>query len=114
MSIIQRIHDRLTGVLGRDCEGKPLRAGDRAEVLQIGDHVPRQCRRTLVTVVRKGSKEGQVDIDVPYPWEGEDWWQTECWNLRRLDDNDDANWANVTEATGWTPRTVEQPSEVPV
>ncbi|WP_275288847.1 hypothetical protein [Halomonas elongata] len=111
MSIIQRIHDRLTGVLGRDCQGKPLRAGDLVEPALPPERV-RDWGHGQHVITRKEPNQreypGAVELRTPSGRLG-------CAppsKLRKIDDNDDANWANVTEVTGWTPRTVEQPSEV--
>ncbi|MBW5801165.1 hypothetical protein [Halomonas elongata] len=112
MSIIQRIHDRLTGVLGRDCEGRPLRVGDLVEPSPFAGPVKSWAHGTLVITGKEPDQTeypGEVEVRTA---SGRFGCAPPSW-LRKIEgDNDDANWANVTEATGWTPRTVEKPSEV--
>lgn len=111
MKLLQRIGDRLTGVLGRDCNGKPLRVGDRVvPTAPPGMEVnPRfDC---VLTVAGPATRPGWLKCLTP---DDEDCYGAPA-HLRRLDDpsDDSASWEEVTKLTGWTPRRVEQPSEVP-
>ncbi|WP_110665159.1 hypothetical protein [Salinicola halophilus] len=109
MSLLQRIGDRLTGVLGRDRAGKPLRAGDRViPAPPAGYCVPPkfQCE---MTVDRISDSPGYLVCSTPDGVMG----KGKPSYLRKIDDSEhDANWGRVTELTGWTPRPVEQPAEV--
>lgn len=111
MSLLQRIHDRLTGVLGRDCKGKPLRVGDRVvPTAPAGMEVnPRfDC---VLTVAGSATTPGWLKCLTP---DGADCYGPPA-HVRRLDDpkDDSASWDEVTKLTGWTPKTVKRQDEVP-
>ncbi|SHK53088.1 hypothetical protein [Halomonas caseinilytica] len=118
MNIFLRIHDRLTGVLGRDCEGKAVRKGD---LVEPAPHVPRKligpAARCQMTAVRCPNK---ADIDtcgesvalICINPDGVDVWVKEWGAIRKVPKSEqDARWENVERITGWKPRTAEQPSE---
>lgn len=115
MNIFLRIHDRLTGVLGRDCEGKAVRKGDLVEpspllrsaeippaarCLLIADRHPKESDLT-------GSRFSFVLFCLnPYGQEirVRDWIA-----IRKVPQSEqDARWENVERMTGWKPRTVKQ------
>lgn len=117
MSLLQRIHDRLTGVLGRDCNGKPLRVGDMVEPGPSARSSTPICGRMVILGVEDHHYRPGIfwrravhllDADGSHVYAK----TTNC--LRRVDEPPrEATWEDVAEVTGWKPRVVEQPSEVP-
>lgn len=119
MSIIQRIHDRLTGVLGRDYQGKPVKKGD---LVEPAPHVPSneidpgaRCQ-----MIADRHPEASDRVRSPFPGvlvciapDGRSILVTHWSAIRKVPQREqEARWENVERMTGWTPRTVEQPSEV--
>ncbi|SDO71715.1 hypothetical protein SAMN04487957_110109 [Halomonas shengliensis] len=113
MSIITKLYDRLTGVLGRDCQGRPLRRGDRVEPA-VPPHKCDELAQGPGEVI--GIKPGSANVKGLRPRlmvrnaNGVAHGAPECW--RRLDDDEKASWRLVAKATGWQPRTVPQRDEV--
>ncbi|MDR5858195.1 hypothetical protein FZZ93_01175 [Halomonas eurihalina] len=112
MNIFMRIHDRLTGVLGRDCQGKPLRKGDQV-IAVVG--VRPEYEGLEAMVMRLYQPPGATER---LAWGSGPWvllsgnlaCRASC--LKRVDFDEGANWDRTSEITGWTPRTIKQPSEV--
>ncbi|WP_348826639.1 hypothetical protein [Halomonas sp. RT37] len=103
MSILRSIHDRLTGVLGRDCQGKPLRPGDRVEV--IDDGTVKDDWIGFRTTVAGKAPENEEYPGMPRVRLANG--ATGCARcLMRVNDNDSASWRDVVKSTGWTPRRV--------
>ncbi|WP_144076818.1 hypothetical protein [Salinicola socius] len=117
MSLLKRIGDRLTGVLGRDCNGKPLRVGDRV-VPGPNSRSPNSIAGVMVILGVKEHHRSRrtiwkravhlIDAD------GSTVYARTSGCLLRIDDPElETSWENVTELTGWTPKVVKHPSEVP-
>lgn len=117
MNLLQRIGDRLTGVLGRDYNGKPLRVGDRVVpgpnarsrnaiagvmvILGVKDH-----HRSRRTIWKRAVHLIDADGSAVYAK------TSDC--LLRIDEPEsEPSWENVAELTGWTPTGVKRPSQVP-
>ena len=114
MSIITKLYDRMTGVLGRDRKGRRIRAGDL--VMLVGDEVRPEWRVSVVTVMRRWTPTNPLVIET---WGSHGWVEVksfprycQCSDLIRIDDNGEASWRHVAGATGWQPRTVPQRDEV--
>ncbi len=112
MSMLNRLHDRMTGVLGHDCSGKPIRAGDLVEPAVPPEHVRDgfACVLTVTGISRHSiAKPGQLDVK-------NDAGAVALANpsdLRKIDEGLDSSWREVSQSTGWTPRIVRQDDEVP-
>lgn len=119
MSIIQRIHDRLTGVLGRDYQGKPVKKGD---LVEPAPHVPSneiepgaRCQMTAERLPGASDRliNGATGVLVCINPGGIEILVGRWSAIRKVPQREqEARWENVERMTGWTPRTVEQPSEV--
>lgn len=108
MNAIRRIYDRLTGVLGRDCLGKPLRKGDRVEPGISPERVDEDAACPGVVLGMSSAVEGAIRVENP---NGIAYGKPRLW--RKLDEGDDADWRRLSESTGWTPSVVTEPGEVP-
>lgn len=106
MSIFWKMYDRMTGVIGNDCDGKPLRAGDEVVILSQPKVKPEYRGLTVKVVGRMD--DGDVEIDIPgRSGRGNVSGPGHC--LRRIDHPDSASWDEVSKATGWTPK-IEAPA----
>lgn len=105
--MFQKAYDRLTGVLGRDCQGRVLRRGDRVELGVPPEDVDELAACPGVVV---GPYEGDPDRIAVKNANGIAHARPHCW--RKLDEGDDADWRQVADATGWTPHSVPQRDEV--
>ncbi|RKR02611.1 hypothetical protein C7446_2329 [Kushneria sinocarnis] len=97
-------------VLGHDCDGKPLRAGDIVEPALPDDEVVPEfrCRMTVERISQADA--GKIIVSTPDGLLGKGWPRY----LRKIEgDSDDAgSWQAIGEQTGWQPRAVEAPEEV--
>ena len=116
MNIINKLYDRMTGVLGRDRKGRRIRAGDL--VMLVGDEVRPEAVGRVDTVLRgyRPTHPGVIKM-----WGAHGWVEVksrprycQCSDLIRIDDNGEASWRHVADATGWQPRSVPQRDEVEV
>ncbi len=85
-------------ILGYDCNGRPLRAGDRGILLSASNY-PQALGRTVTVLGPAPDGSGDVVIDVPHPKNG-GYWESSTHNLRRLDDRTDHQPADA-EFTTW-------------
>lgn len=107
--MIQRL-DRWRGILGRDCDGKPLRSGDPVVVVRTFSNPHLVGMHTRV--VRRAQIESFVITDLECDTPGAFWgFRSDC--LRIAKDRD-ASWEDIAAATGWTPRKVREHKADPV
>lgn len=106
MNIIKRAYDRLTGVLGYDCNGKPLKKGDRVEI--IADKMVREeCIGIVSRVVARAAPNKNVmggrlpRASLKCRLVG----STEC--LKKINDDEVADWGRIERSTGWKPQVRE-------
>lgn len=113
MNLFQKVHDRLTGVIGRDCNGKPIRKGDTVMVINDGTVKPECVGIIAVVLGSLPEMEGYPGLPVLFL---DDVSRVTARSTRRLDEPKDqeADWQTVADSIGWTPRHVDQPREVPV
>lgn len=107
MNIIKQAYDRMTGVLGHDYQGKPLRKGDLVEpaVGHVKDWA--RCQHTVLGIepdqdtypgcIELLSSGGRLGCSEPK-------------HLMKVDEKGEASWQEVERLTGWTP--TEQEREV--
>jgi hypothetical protein len=107
MKIVRKIHRSLTGVLGHDCDGKPLRAGDMVRIERTHPYYYSRFLGQLATVDRVATEPNRLVIDVDF-LPGEHVTAPPDY-LRRIDHPDSASWDEVSKATGWTPK-IEAPA----
>lgn len=113
MNIIKRTYDRLTGVLGYDYQGKPLRKGDLVEAIP-SQNPPPSCQCQLV-VVRKGRKlDAEIYEHIKSPYlvvSNPDDLHIAIGGpeaIRKVTPPEqEARWENVERATGWKPQVRE-------
>lgn len=106
MNIIKRTYDRMTGVLGYDCNGKPLKKGDRVEII-AHETVREECIGIVSRVVARAAPNKDVmggslpRVSLECRLVG----TTEC--LKKVDDDEVAEWGRIERATGWKPQVRE-------
>ncbi|MDN3525658.1 hypothetical protein QWY79_10320 [Halomonas sabkhae] len=120
MNIIQRVYDRMTGVLGRDCQGRAVKKGD---LVEPAPHIPSEKldpRTRCQMIADRHPKEsefmglGALAVLVCIAPDGNPLLVRQWSAIRKVPQcEQEARWENVERMTGWVPRTVEQPSEVP-
>ncbi|MBF57716.1 MAG: hypothetical protein CME80_08360 [Halomonas sp.] len=111
MNIIKRTYDRLTGVLGYDYQGKPLRKGDLVEPAPHTFSSPAaRCQMTIVGLPGRKQKmiDGRRPALVCVNPEG-DLVGVSSWTaIRKITPPEqEARWENVERATGWKPQVRE-------
>ncbi len=112
MNVFKQIRARLTGVLGHDCSGKPLRKGDRVEPALPPEVVKDECQCVMEVAgiePNQSKHPGHLELRLPSG-------RMACAlpkQLRKVSDDDQAVWENITEVTGWAPKTVKHDEEVP-
>lgn len=114
---MKRIIDRLRGILGRDCDGAPIRVGSRVRIVGpgvISSHLGRVC----VVLGPQGSlylRDG-VEIDLPHPSARWNYYDCCCQKLKVLNDKPDeaSDWNSVEKETGWHPGKVRETPQEPV
>ncbi|WP_110708525.1 hypothetical protein [Salinicola sp. CR57] len=112
MSIIQKIHDRFTGVLARDCNGRPIRAGDFVFPRSASD--TKQSFRFGMEVLGKtpaySSILGEVEVLGCDGNTGQAFGQ----QLKKEPPFEgDVGWEELHRQSGWKPSAIDQPIEVP-
>lgn len=119
MSIVRalsRVVDRLTGVLGYDCNGRRLRRGDVVEPAPgLSDHEVDPRARCQMTVHRRGEPADlpvwgmtQIELLAINP-EGDLIAVRRACNLRKVTAPAlGASWENVERLTGWAPSTIKR------
>lgn len=120
MTIIKRIYDRMTGVLGRDCQGKAVRKGD---LVEPAPHIPIESfalgARCQMTVDRRPNKAdleacGKPVVLICINPDGKGVLVMRWEAIRKVPQCElEARWENVERMTGWTPRIAKRDEEVP-
>lgn len=110
MNVIKRAYHRLTGVLGYDYQGKPLRKGDLVEPAVSHVHVKdwAKCQHTVLGIepdqeaypgcVELLSSGGRLGCANPE-------------RLMKVEQKGEASWQAVEQATGWKPSVQKQEVE---
>ena len=114
MNIIKRAYDRLTGVLGYDYQGKPLRKGDLVEPAPGSrPSLIAQCQMTILRAANEtdGMENGKRPVVVLINPEKVEICCTRYSALAKSNNTEgDSSWEEVEQATGWKP--TEQEREV--
>lgn len=117
MNIIKRTYHRLTGVLGYDYQGKPLRKGDLVEPAP-GSQSSREATGQM-TILRQGDITDTMrdaallkTMRVPYlimlNANMEPIWAGSQLSIRKVPKSElKPHWENVERATGWKPQVRE-------
>lgn len=117
MKIIRTIHRQLTGILGYDCEKKPIRAGDLVEPAPGVSVAPSgKCQMTVLRLPLKDDRmnDDSVPAVVCANPEGVTIGVRNWYAIRKVPQGEqDARWENVERITGWKPMEVEADQEVP-
>ena len=103
MSLFQRIKDRRSGVLGRDCKGCPLRAGDMVEPAPGVKATP--VMQSVMTAVGRYPRQGTNALELVTA-DGVEGFVTHPAGLMKIHDAEGwkGSWEDIGSATGWTPR----------
>lgn len=94
----------MTDILGYDCDGKPLRAGDRImRVVQLNVPLCKGNVGDIETVIGPSLKyPGSIEVDDPHPLGG--WWSDYPSSYRKIDQPETGDWSEIEKQTGWRPR----------
>ncbi|WP_163557548.1 hypothetical protein [Halomonas sp. NO4] len=108
--MIRRVYESLTGVLGRDCQGRPLRQGDWVEVIDDGTVRPK-------LIGHRDRVAGRAKVASRALGHGPAVWldgglRGRTHSMMKLDDTR-GSWDRVADLTAWTPREVRVPAEAP-
>lgn len=96
----------MSEILGYDCNGKALRAGDRAEIVNSAPAKMEFIGRE-VTLLDLPLQFGEyIQIDIPYSGNGADWYAISAKDLKRKGDQECGDWSEIEKATGWNPEAV--------
>lgn len=111
MKSFRKIQNRLAGVIGRDCQGKPLKSGDLVEPIGPPERI-RPGFACVLTVVGL-SDDPCAQVGYLAVANGAGIKVNACpSDLRKIEDGGNASWRQVSKSTGWTPSTVDQPEKV--
>ena len=101
----------MSEILGHDCDGRPLRAGDRV-VIVAAPNVP--TNRGKVTSVRGPHPEDpkhSVVIDIAHHSPYYAYYSADSKWLRRIDDRPElGSWDEIEKITGFNPTKQETPA----
>lgn len=104
----------MSDILGHDCDGRPLRAGDRVVILRACNPSARHLEGEECAIRGPSRSKKRdvnvVELDIPFPHGPPGrYWKADTPSLRRIDDKPEAStWDDVRRATGWQPGRIHE------